>query len=180
LRALQAESDALKKIFNAKGMLDILVQGQLPKRELIDRFRRGNLDGQCGCILVASASFWEGVDLPGDALQLVVIDKLPFPPPSDPGVEARSKHLESQGRSVFNSYFIPEAAIALKQGAGRLIRRESDRGILVVCDIRLKQMGYGRRLVAALPAMRKIDSEEDLFVSLDALTKVSTKDQNFL
>jgi ATP-dependent DNA helicase DinG len=157
-----------------------LVQGQLPKRELIDRFRHGNSHGQAGCILVASASFWEGVDLPGDALQLVVIDKLPFPPPSDPGVEARSKHLESQGRSVFNSYFIPEAAIALKQGAGRLIRRESDRGILVVCDTRLKQMGYGRRLLAAMPPMRQLDSEEALFLALEALTKVSTRDQNSL
>jgi ATP-dependent DNA helicase DinG len=180
LRALQAVSDALKKQFTGPGALEVLVQGQLPKRELIDRFRRGNLEGQPGAILVASASFWEGVDLPGDALQLVVIDKLPFPPPGDPGVEARSKHLESQGRSVFNSYFIPEAAIALKQGAGRLIRRESDQGILVICDTRLKQMGYGRRLMAALPQMRKIDTEEDLFVALDALTKVSTRDQNSL
>ena len=83
-----------------------------------------------------------------------MIDKLPFPPPSDPLVEARVKRLEAQGRSPFNDYFVAEAAVALKQGAGRLIRSETDRGLLVVCDPRLAQMGYGRRLLAALPPMR--------------------------
>jgi ATP-dependent DNA helicase DinG len=106
-------------------------------------------------ILVASASFWEGVDVPGDALQLVVIDKLPFPPLSDPFVQARSRRLAVAGRSVFNHYFMPEAAIALKQGAGRLIRHESDRGVLVICDVRWAAMGYGKRLLAALPPLRK-------------------------
>ena len=80
---------------------------------------------------------------PGDALQLVIIDKLPFPPPNDPLVEARSQRLESQGRSAFNDYFVPEAAVALKQGAGRLIRRETDRGVLVVCDTRLAAWATG-------------------------------------
>ena len=88
----------------------------------------GAMRGGRGCVLVASASFWEGFDAPGDALQLVVIDKLPFPPPNDPLVEARSQRLEAQGRSAFNDYSLPEAAVALKQGAGRLIRRETDRG----------------------------------------------------
>jgi ATP-dependent DNA helicase DinG len=180
LRALSTVSEALQKNIAGIGALEILVQGQLPKRELIDRFQQGNQDGKSGCILVASASFWEGVDLPGNALQLVIIDKLPFPPPSDPVVEARSKHLESQGKSVFNNYFIPEAAIALKQGAGRLIRRESDRGILVVCDTRLKLMGYGRRLLAALPPMREIATEEELVAELDELTRASTTDQTCL
>jgi ATP-dependent DNA helicase DinG len=82
------------------------------------------------------------VDVPGDALQMVVIDKLPFPPPSDPLVQARTKLMEAAGRSVFMDYFIPEAAVALKQGAGRLIRREYDRGVLVVCDTRLARMGW--------------------------------------
>jgi hypothetical protein len=95
-------------------------------------------------VLVASASFWEGFDAPGDALQLVVIDKLPFPPPNDPLVEARSQRLEAQGRSSFSDYSLPEAAVALKQGAGRLIRRETDSGVLAICDTRLVAMGYGR------------------------------------
>jgi ATP-dependent DNA helicase DinG len=118
---------------------------------------------------VASASFWEGVDVPGDALQLVVIDKLPFPPPGDPLVEARSQRLEGEGRSAFNDYSVPEAAVALKQGAGRLIRRESDRGVLVVCDTRLATMGYGRRLLAAMPPMRRLQTVDDFARALDAL-----------
>lgn len=178
LRALQVISEALQKFFAASQSLEILVQGQQPKRELIDRFRQGDLNGKTGCILVASASFWEGVDVPGDALQMVVIDKLPFPVPSDPWVEAYSKRLEAAGRSVFNSYFMPEAAIALKQGAGRLIRRESDQGVLVICDSRLTAMGYGRRLLAALPPMRKLNSDDELTVALGALTRPSTMDQS--
>ncbi len=169
LRALQAVSEALQRHFTDSKTLEILVQGQQSKRELLERFRQGEEGGRAGCILVASASFWEGVDLPGDALQMVVIDKLPFPPPNDPLVEARCKRLEASGRRVFNDYFMPEAAIALKQGAGRLIRRESDRGILVLCDSRLALMGYGRRLLAALPPMRKISSEDELTEALNAL-----------
>ena len=129
-------------------------------------------------MLVASASFWEGVDVPGDALQLVVIDKLPFPPPNDPLVEARTRRIEAEGRSPFNDYFVPEAAVALKQGAGRLIRSDTDRGALVVCDVRLAAMGYGRRLLAALPPMRRVDSEEALLKALvpeEGPTRFSTK-----
>ena len=176
LRALNAISDALQLQFKDFGQIEILVQGQRPKRELMERFRQGDADGQPGCILVASASFWEGVDVPGDALQLVVIDKLPFPPPNDPLVEARSNRLEEQGRSPFSDYFLPEAAVALKQGAGRLIRRESDRGILVVCDGRLVSMGYGRRLMAALPPMKKLAGLSDFEDALVSLTKFSTRD----
>jgi ATP-dependent DNA helicase DinG len=142
----------------------------------MERFRRGADDAHTGHILVASASFWEGIDIPGDALQMVVIDKLPFPPPNDPLVEARSKRLELAGRSPFNDYFIPEAAVALKQGAGRLIRRETDRGVLVVCDSRLSSMGYGRRLMAALPAMKRLSSEEEVLQTLQAITRTSTTD----
>lgn len=180
LRALRAVSEALQHHLADSNDLEILVQGQQPKRELMERFRQGDRGGRAGCILVASASFWEGVDVPGDALQMVVIDKLPFPPPNDPLVQARCKRLEASGRSVFNNYFIPEAAIALKQGAGRLIRRESDHGILVVCDTRLALMGYGRRLLAALPPMRKISSEEELTEALNALTRTSTTDPSWL
>ena len=180
LRALRAVSEALQQHYFDSKRLEILVQGQQTKRELMARFRQGGQGGAAGCILVASASFWEGVDVPGDALQMVVIDKLPFPPPNDPLVEARSKRLEANGRNVFNDYFMPEAAIALKQGAGRLIRRESDRGLLVVCDTRLALMGYGRRLLAALPPMRQINSEEELAEALNALTRPSTMDPNCL
>ena len=157
----------------------MLVQGEWPKRHLMERFRRGASDGHVGCVLVASATFWEGFDVPGDALQLVVIDKLPFPPPNDPLVEARSKRLEAQRRSPFNDYFVPEAVVALKQGAGRLIRSESDQGVLVLCDNRLVTTGYGRRLLSALPPMQPLQSATELAQRLerlgqDALTKAST------
>jgi ATP-dependent DNA helicase DinG len=161
LRALRAIGEQLQARFAGGMELEVLVQGQWPKRRLIERFREGAADGRPGCVLVASASFWEGIDVPGDALELVVIDKLPFPPPGDPLVEARGLRLELQGRSPFNDYSIPEAAVALKQGAGRLIRRETDRGLLVVCDIRLATMSYGKRLLAALPPMRRLESEEE-------------------
>ncbi|MDB5873961.1 MAG: dinG [Ramlibacter sp.] len=179
LRALRAIGEDLQRRFEGSGQVEVLVQGQLPKRRLIERFREGASHGGAGCVLVASASFWEGVDVPGDALQLVIIDKLPFPPPGDPLVEARATRLESQGRSAFNDYFVPEAAVALKQGAGRLIRRESDQGVLVVCDTRMATMGYGRRLMAALPPMRVLRSNEEFLEALDALaspTRTSTTD----
>jgi ATP-dependent DNA helicase DinG len=166
---LRAIGEQLQARFQASGEIEVLVQGQWPKRRLIERFREGASAGRPGCILVASASFWEGVDVPGDALQLVIIDKLPFPPPGDPLVEARGQRLESQGRSPFNDYFVPEAAVALKQGAGRLIRRESDQGLLVVCDTRLVQMGYGRRLLAALPPMRRLKDEAEFDEALERL-----------
>jgi ATP-dependent DNA helicase DinG len=174
LRALRAIGDELQARFGSSGELEVLVQGQWPKRRLIERFREGHSLGRPGCVLVASASFWEGVDVPGEALQLVVIDKLPFPPPNDPLVEARSQRLESQRRNPFNEYFVPEAAVALKQGAGRLIRRESDQGVLAVCDSRLATMGYGRRLLTALPPMRQLRSRDEWLQALDALTRTST------
>ena len=174
LRALRMIGEALQLAFEESGDLEVLVQGAMPKRVLIERFREDNAQGGRGCVLVASASFWEGIDVPGDALQLVIIDKLPFPPPNDPLAEARAKLLESQGRSAFNDYFLPEAAVALKQGAGRLIRRETDQGILVVCDGRLASMGYGRRLLRALPPMQRLASEQELMERLEALTRTCT------
>jgi ATP-dependent DNA helicase DinG len=176
LRALRAIGEELQRRFEGSGEVEVLVQGQWPKRRLIERFREGASQGRPGCMLVASASFWEGVDVPGDALQLVIIDKLPFPPPGDPLVEARAQRLESQGRSAFNDYFVPEAAVALKQGAGRLIRRESDQGVLVVCDTRLASMGYGRRILAALPPMRTLGSNEEFLETLVRFTTTSTTD----
>jgi ATP-dependent DNA helicase DinG len=172
LRALRTIGDTMKQQFellDAALRPEVLVQGELPKRVLMERFREGASDGRSGCVLVASASFWEGFDAPGDALQLVVIDKLPFPPPNDPLVEARSQRLEAQGRSSFADYSLPEAAVALKQGAGRLIRRETDSGVLAICDTRLVAMGYGRRLLAALPPMRRLESEADFDAAVDAL-----------
>ena len=169
LRALQSIGTALKARFGAQQAtraIDVLVQGEGPKRQLIERFRTPAGSGANGCVLVASASFWEGVDVPGDALRLVVIDKLPFPAPNDPLAEARTRRIESEGRSAFNDYFVPEAAVALKQGAGRLIRSDTDSGALVVCDVRLATMGYGRRLLAALPPMRRVDTEEELLAAL--------------
>lgn len=176
LRALRTIGDALGDAFGQSEDMEVLVQGAMPKRLLIERFREGNSNGGKGCVLVASASFWEGIDVPGDALQLVIIDKLPFPPPNDPMAEARSKLLESQGRSAFNDYFLPETAVALKQGAGRLIRRETDQGILAVCDSRLISMGYGKRLLKALPPMQILKSEQALLERLDFLTRTCTRD----
>ena len=157
LRVLPLIAQALSDEAAAAGEpLTVLVQGSHPKRTLLQRF----LDTPRS-VLVGSASFWEGIDVPGDALQCVIIDKLPFPPPNDPLVQARSKELESRGRDPFNDYFVAEAAISLKQGAGRLIRSETDRGLLVITDPRLRQMAYGRRLRAALPAMGTLDTEAD-------------------
>ena len=106
LRALRTIGDAMRQEFEyleSAQRPEVLVQGELPKRVLMDRFREGAGDGRSGCVLVASASFWEGFDAPGDALQLVVIDKLPFPPPNDPLVEACSQRLESQGCLLYTS-----------------------------------------------------------------------------
>ena len=170
LRSLRLIGEALRRHFEGKDSIEVLVQGESTKRRLIERFRQGDDEGRLpGCILVASASFWEGVDVPGDGLQLVVIDKLPFPPPQDPLVEARSRRLELEGRSPFRDYFLPETAVMLKQGAGRLIRRENDTGVLVVCDRRLLQMSYGKRLLKALPPMRLRASRAELDAVLQEL-----------
>ncbi|WP_273489781.1 ATP-dependent DNA helicase [Roseateles chitosanitabidus] len=155
LRQLQVVSDVLRQRFEEGGhRIEVLVQGSMPKRQLLQQFVE-----QPASVLVGSASFWEGIDVPGDALQCVVIDKLPFPPPNDPLVEARVARLESEGRNPFMEYFVAEAAIALKQGAGRLIRTESDRGLLVVCDPRLAGSHYGKRLREALPPMTQVPDE---------------------
>ena len=169
LRSLQAVGAALRGVFDVAGeAIEVLVQGQGSKRQLMQRFLEAP-----HAVLVGSQSFWEGVDVPGDALQCVVIDKLPFPPPNDPLVEARVKRLESDGRNAFADYFVAEAAVALKQGAGRLIRSETDRGLLVVCDPRMATMAYGRRLFAALPPMRRVDNEAEAIAWLHELADVA-------
>jgi ATP-dependent DNA helicase DinG len=155
LRVLPAIAEALRAEAQSLGVaLEVLVQGSQPRREMLQRFGDGR-----GCVLVGSQSFWEGIDKPGDALQCVLIDKLPFPPPGDPLVEARVRQLQAAGGNAFNDYFVAEAAVSLKQGAGRLIRSETDRGLLVVCDPRMRQMGYGKRLRAALPPLGWLGDE---------------------
>lgn len=170
LRALEHIGANLKRRFGLLEPIDVLVQGQGAKHALMERFRAGAVRGR-GCVLVASNTFWEGVDIPGDALQLVVIDKLPFPPPDDPLVEARSRQLELLGRSPFTDYALPEAALALKQGAGRLIRTETDRGILVVADTRLRHKAYGRSILNILPPMARLATADQWQAALQALAQ---------
>ncbi|NBW00310.1 MAG: ATP-dependent DNA helicase [Betaproteobacteria bacterium] len=134
----------------------ILVQGQAPRPVLIEQFRSHG-----AALLIGSHSFWEGVDVPGDALSLVVIDKLPFAPPDDPVLRARSKWCEAQGADAFAAIQVPEAAILLKQGVGRLIRSESDRGVVVIGDRRLAETGYGRRMLRSLPNFSRTRDPED-------------------
>jgi ATP-dependent DNA helicase DinG len=125
----------------------VLVQGEAPKHLLVEAFKR-----ELGSVLFATASFWEGVDVVGEALSLVVIDKLPFAPPDDPLVAARSHRLEEEGQDPFAAYQVPRAALALAQGFGRLIRHRGDRGIVALLDRRATRKGYGRRVLAGLPA----------------------------
>ncbi len=128
-------------------------------------------------MLVATASFWEGFDVPGDALQAVIIDKLPFAPPNDPMMEARAKQLEAQGLSPFAHLHLPDVAVSLQQGAGRLIRTQTDQGVLVIADRRLVKASYGAKLMAGLPPMRRVHTAPALFEALRemGLTKSDTK-----
>ncbi len=177
LRAMHALGHALAKHFSGHTDIEVLVQGSQPKQELLQKFATAR-DATRGCLLIGSATFWEGIDLPGDVLQLLVIDKLPFAPPGDPLLDARAQRSTEAGKSAFKEVHLPIAAVALKQGAGRLIRRESDRGVLVVCDVRMREMGYGRQLIAALPPMRQVATDEAFVEELNALTKLSTRDQH--
>ncbi|MBN8443147.1 MAG: ATP-dependent DNA helicase [Thauera sp.] len=144
--------------------LPVLLQGEGSRTELLDRFRRlGN------AVLVASQSFWEGVDVPGDALSLVVIDKLPFAPPDDPVLAARVEHMQKQGLSPFVHHQLPRAVINMKQGAGRLIRTERDRGVLCICDPRMIEKSYGKVVWRSLPPMRRTRLEADAVAFLETL-----------
>jgi ATP-dependent DNA helicase DinG len=134
----------------------LLVQNDAPREQLLRRFRESG-----HAVLLGTASFWEGVDVQGAALRLVVIDKIPFAPPDDPLVRSRVQHLQQQGQNPFRDYQLPEAALALKQGVGRLIRSEQDRGVVVICDPRLRSRGYGRSLLAVLPPMQLAESAEE-------------------
>jgi ATP-dependent DNA helicase DinG len=158
LRALSAARERLAALFEREGLrYPVLVQGEGSKTDLLLRFRAlGN------AVLLGSASFWEGVDVPGDALSVVVIDKLPFAPPDDPLLAARLAKLVADGGNAFMEWQLPQAAISLKQGAGRLIRTETDRGVLMLCDPRLVDKPYGRRIWQSLPPMKRTRELEDV------------------
>jgi ATP-dependent DNA helicase DinG len=135
----------------------LLIQGSLPRGELLERFRAAG-----NAVLLGTGSFWEGVDVRGEALSCVIIDKLPFASPDDPVLRARAAAMEQAGRSPFMEFQLPEAVIALKQGVGRLIRDEHDRGVLMLCDPRLFGKGYGRLFLASVPAMARTRAVEDV------------------
>ncbi len=151
LRALRRAHEILAARLPAEGLdLPLLVQGTGSRSQLLERFRQlGN------AVLLGAASFWEGVDVRGEALSVVLIDKLPFAPPDDPVLAARIEALRARGGNPFIEFQLPQAILALKQGAGRLIRDENDRGVLVLCDPRLLTRPYGRSILASLPAMKR-------------------------
>lgn len=147
-RALQRAADLLRARWAELGDFPLLVQGEAPREQLLRRFRESGK-----AVLLGTASFWEGVDVKGDALRLVIIEKLPFASPDDALTRARIEHLKANGGNAFREYQLPEAALALKQGVGRLIRSETDRGVVVICDPRLVDKPYGRVFRSSLPPM---------------------------
>jgi ATP-dependent DNA helicase DinG len=160
LRGMTALGEALK----ARLDLPPLVQGSAPKTALLSRFRSHR-----DAVLVATMSFWEGVDVPGEALRLVIIEKLPFAVPTDPIVAARCAAIEREGGNPFVAYSVPQAAITLKQGFGRLIRTRSDRGIVAILDKRVKTRGYGRVLLSSLPPARRTEQIDEVRAFWDAI-----------
>lgn len=157
LRAVDKVADCLRQLMALdEQSLPLLVQGTSTRRALIDAFRsHGN------AVLIGSISFWEGIDIRGDALSLVVIDKLPFAPPDDPVVEAKIRYLRKTGRNPFNDYQLPEAIMLMKQGVGRLIRDETDRGVLMILDERVLTKPYGKTVLASLPPFARTRSEAE-------------------
>jgi ATP-dependent DNA helicase DinG len=127
----------------------LLLQGTAPRSALLERFRNS-----AGAVLFATSSFWQGVDMPGEQLSCVIVDRLPFAVPSDPVVAARVSALKEEGRNPFAEYQVPEAVLALKQGFGRLIRAKTDRGILSILDNRIQRMQYGKIFLDSLPQYR--------------------------
>lgn len=157
LRMVDRLAERAREALRADGLdHELLVQGDASRAELLERFRAGRAP-----ILIGSASFWEGVDVPGRQLSLVVIDKLPFAPPDEPVLRARIEAARRAGEDPFRALQLPAAAMALKQGAGRLIRSEQDRGLLMVCDERLAERPYGRRLLRSLPPFRRTRSADE-------------------
>jgi ATP-dependent DNA helicase DinG len=142
--------------------LPLLIQGTATRRALLDEFRRAG-----NAVLVGSVSFWEGIDVRGEALSLVVIDKLPFAPPDDPVVEARIRRLRALGRNAFTEFQLPQAVTLLQQGVGRLIRDERDRGVLMILDDRLLAKSYGRIVLASLPPFARTRDEAEACAFFD-------------
>jgi ATP-dependent DNA helicase DinG len=167
-RALRAAAALLRRRYGARAPFAILVQGDAPRATLLDEFRRrGN------AVLLGTSSFWEGVDVKGPALSVVVIDKLPFAAPDDPVLKARLATIEQQGGNAFFDEQVPQAAIALKQGVGRLIRDATDFGVVVLCDQRVQSRGYGRIFLDSLPPLRRTcDLEEVRTFLLERLSAV--------
>ncbi|MFZ5540043.1 MAG: ATP-dependent DNA helicase [Pseudomonadota bacterium] len=157
LRAVERVAERLRaRMREAGAELPLLVQGTTTRRALLDAFRRAG-----NAVLVGSVSFWEGIDVRGEALSLVVIDKLPFAPPDDPVVEAKIRRLRALGRNPFVDYQLPQAVTLLKQGVGRLIRDETDRGVLMILDDRLLTKPYGKTVLASLPPFARTRSEAE-------------------
>ena len=169
-RALQRAADLLRSRWAEIGDHPLLVQGEAPREQLLRRFRESG-----NAVLLGTASFWEGVDVKGDALRLVIIEKLPFASPDDALTRARIEHLKAQGGNAFREYQLPEAALALKQGVGRLIRSETDRGVVVICDPRIVDKPYGRVFRASLPPMpvTRVAHEAEAFLRRIAGTPVA-------
>jgi ATP-dependent DNA helicase DinG len=169
LRAMQRAYDILVAEFDRKGLTyPLMLQGEGSRSELLTRFRdHGN------AVLLGSQSFWEGVDVRGEALSLVIIDKLPFAPPDDPVLAARIEQLNKLGHNAFMEYQLPRAIITLKQGAGRLIRDENDRGVLMICDPRIITKHYGKRIWQSLPPMKRtrVEAEAVEFFQVCAKTQ---------
>jgi ATP-dependent DNA helicase DinG len=147
-RALQRAAQIMRDRWTELADFPLLVQGEAPREQLLRTFRESG-----NAVLLGTASFWEGVDVKGDALRLVIIEKLPFSSPDDALTKARIEHLKANGGNAFREYQLPEAALALKQGVGRLIRSETDRGVVAICDPRLVDKPYGRVFRASLPPM---------------------------
>ena len=147
-RALREAAEILLRKLGPKPIFPVLVQGDAPREVLLNRFREyGN------AVLLGTSSFWEGVDVKGAALSVVVIDKLPFAVPDDPVLKARLAAIEQRGGNAFMEEQVPQAVIALKQGVGRLIRDRDDFGVIMLCDQRLRTRAYGRIFLKSLPPM---------------------------
>ncbi|HMA12493.1 MAG TPA: ATP-dependent DNA helicase, partial [Steroidobacteraceae bacterium] len=158
-RALEHAARSLREQWKSRagGAFHLLVQGEAPREQLLREFREHG-----DAVLLGTASFWEGVDVRGSALRLVVIDRLPFASPDDPVTRARARQVREQGGNPFQDFQLPEAALALQQGVGRLIRSETDTGVVAICDPRLYGKGYGRMLLDALPPMKRTRSLADV------------------
>jgi ATP-dependent DNA helicase DinG len=155
LRAMQRISELLQACTDFD--FPILLQGQGSRSYMLERFRELK-----NAVLIGSQSFWEGVDVRGEALSLVIIDKLPFAPPDDPVLSARIEKINREGHNAFWEYQLPRAVINLKQGAGRLIRDETDRGVLMICDPRLATKAYGKYIWQSLPPMKRTRELEEV------------------